>query len=131
MKQNGLHTPASLKTTPVIVQSFDEEAVRRVAADLPNVPRVFLTSQDSDVTPARLAGLARFATGIAPEKSVIARHPDVVARAHAAGLTVTSWTFSADEKTAFPSVREEMAHFLYALGVDALFTNNPDQFPRR
>jgi hypothetical protein len=24
-----------------------------------------------------------------------------------------------------------MTHFLYDLGIDALFTNNPDQFPRR
>jgi len=24
-----------------------------------------------------------------------------------------------------------MQHFLYDLGIDALFTNNPDQFPRR
>jgi len=43
---------------------------------------------------------------------------------------VTSWTFRADDKTAFPSVRDEMSHFLFTLGVDALFTNNPDQFPR-
>ena len=55
----------------------------------------------------------------------------MVARAHAAKLTVTSWTFRADEKTTYPSVRDEMSHFLYDLGIDALFTNNPDQFPRR
>jgi glycerophosphoryl diester phosphodiesterase len=24
-----------------------------------------------------------------------------------------------------------MKHFLYDLGIDALFTNNPDQFPRQ
>ena len=28
-------------------------------------------------------------------------------------------------------VREEMAKFLYDYGVDAVFTDNPDQFPRR
>jgi glycerophosphoryl diester phosphodiesterase len=44
---------------------------------------------------------------------------------------VTVWTFRADEKTSYPSVRDEMAHFLYTIGIDALFTNNPDQFPRR
>jgi glycerophosphoryl diester phosphodiesterase len=131
VKKTGLNTPASLKTTPVIIQSFDEEAIRRVAADLPNIPRVFLTSKDEDVVDARLRALGKFATGIAPEKYVIARHPDMVRRAHSAGLTVTSWTFRSDEKTEYPSVREEMAHFLYDLGIDALFTNNPDQFPRR
>jgi glycerophosphoryl diester phosphodiesterase len=130
VKKNGLEKPESLQKTPIIIQSFDEEAIRRVAADLPTIPRVFLTSKDDDVTDARLRELAKFSSGIAPEKYVIARHPDMVARAHAAKLTVTSWTFRADEKTEYPSVRDEMKHFLYDLGIDALFTNNPDQFPR-
>ena len=131
VRKNGLEKPESLRTTPVIIQSFDEEAIRRVAVDLPTVPRVFLTSRDEDVTEPRIRELAKFSTGIAPEKFVIARHPELVQRAHAAGLTVTSWTFRANEKTSFPSVRDEMSHFLYDLGIDALFTNNPDQFPRR
>ena len=132
VKKNGLEKPASLKTFPVIIQSFDESAIRRVAAELPTIPRVFLTSKDEDVTEARIKELATFATGIAPEKFVIARHPELVARAHAARLTVTSWTFRADDKEMkYPSVRDEMKHFLYELGIDALFTNNPDQFPRR
>jgi glycerophosphoryl diester phosphodiesterase len=131
IKKNGLENPESLTTTPIVIQSFDEESIRRVAVDLPTIPRVFLTQSEADITEARLAELATFATGIAPEKRVIAQHPDMVARAHAAGLTVTSWTFSASEKTSFASVRDEMAHYLYDLGIDALFTNNPDQFPRR
>jgi glycerophosphoryl diester phosphodiesterase len=131
VKKNRLDTPDSLKKMPVIIQSFDEETIRRVAKELPTIPRVFLTSKDEDVTDARLRELAKFSNGIAPEKFVIARHPDMVQRAHAAGLTVTSWTFKADEKTDYPNVREEMAHFLYTLGIDALFTNHPDQFPRR
>jgi glycerophosphoryl diester phosphodiesterase len=130
MKKNGLDRPESLRTTPVIIQSFDEAAIRRVATELPAVPRVFLTSNDADITDARLRELAGFTTGIAPEKAVVARHPEMVKAAHALGLTVTCWTFRADEKTTFPSVRDEMSHFLYDLGIDALFTNNPDQFPR-
>jgi glycerophosphoryl diester phosphodiesterase len=131
IRKNGLEKAESLKTTPVIIQSFDEGAIRRAAAELPTIPRVFLTSKDEDVTDARLRELKAFATGIAPNKNVIARHPEMVKAAHALGLTVTSWTFRADEKTQFPSVRDEMSHFLYTLGIDALFTNNPDQFPRR
>jgi glycerophosphoryl diester phosphodiesterase len=131
VKKNGLETPESLKKTPVIIQSFDEQAIHRVAVDLPTIPRVFLTSKDEDVTDARMRALAKFATGIAPEKFVIARHPEMVARAHAAGLSVTSWTFRSDEKTDYPSVAAEMSHFLYDLGIDALFTNNPDLFPRQ
>ena len=131
IRKNGLDKPESLKTTPVIIQSFDIEAVRQVSKDLPTVPRVFLTSRDEDVTEAKLRELKTFATGIAPEKVVVARHPELVKIAHDLGLTVTCWTFRADEKTKFPSVREEMAQFLYTYGIDALFTNNPDQFPRR
>ncbi len=131
VRKHGLDRPDSLKATPMVIQSFDEASVRRVARELPPIPRVFLTSDDHDVTDARLVALAMFATGIAPDKRVIARHPDMVARAHAAGLTVTSWTFRADEQTSYPSVREEMAQYLYTWGVDALFTNHPDLFPRR
>jgi glycerophosphoryl diester phosphodiesterase len=115
----------------VIFQSFDWDTVARVAKDLPTIPRVYLTSDDGDVSGLKMKELAGFATGIAPEKAVIARNPEMVARAHALGLTVTAWTFRAGEKTSYPSVRDEMAHFLYTLNIDALFTNNPDQFPRR
>lgn len=93
-------------------------------------PRI-LTSDAADVTDARLRALATFATGIAPDKALIAQHPDMIDRAHAAGLTVTAWTFRANEKTAYADVREEMAQFLYGWGVDTLFADNPDQFPRR
>ena len=131
VKKNGLETPASLKSMPVIIQSFDEDAIRRVSKELPSIPRVFLTSRDEDVTESRLRELKTFATGIAPEKRLVAAHPEMVKMAHAIGLTVTCWTFRADEKTAFASVKDEMSNFLYTLGIDALFTNNPDQFPRR
>jgi len=131
IRKNGLEKPESLRTTPVIIQSFDETAIRRVAKELPTIPRVLLTSNDADVATARLREVATFATGIAPEKAILARHPGMVAAAHNLRLTVTSWTFRADDKTSFPTVRDEMAHYLYTLGIDALFTNNPDQFPRR
>jgi glycerophosphoryl diester phosphodiesterase len=128
VKKNGLDRQESLRSTPMIIQSFDEATVRRSAAELPTVPRVFLTSRDADVTDARLRELAKFSTGIAPQKTVIARDPGMVKRAHAAGLTVTSWTFASGGNT---NVRDEMSQFLYTYGIDALFTNNPDQFPRR
>jgi glycerophosphoryl diester phosphodiesterase len=131
VKKNGLDTAESLKTTPIIIQSFDEATIRRMSKDLPTIPRVFLTSDGADVTDARLKELAGFATGIAPNKNVIAEHPDMVARAHALGLTVTAWTFGANEKVSQAAARDEMSQFLYKFGIDALFTNNPDLFPRR
>jgi len=44
---------------------------------------------------------------------------------------VTVYTFRSAETGTFPDVRSEMAHYLWKLGVDAVFTDNPDQFPRR
>jgi glycerophosphoryl diester phosphodiesterase len=131
IKKNGLEKPESLKTTPIIIQSFDEEAVRRVAVDLPTIRRILLIDTGGDVSDARLREIAKYATGVGPTKSLIAGRPALVKTAHDLGMTVTSWTFRANEKTTYPNVRAEMSHFLYDLGIDALFTNDPDQFPRR
>src|SRR5262249_22196 len=62
VKKNKLDTAESLKTMPVIIQSFDETAVRRVAQELPTIPRVFLTGDDRDITEVRLKELKTFAT---------------------------------------------------------------------
>lgn len=131
VKKHNLDTAESLKKTPVIIQSFDRPTIKRMSMELPSVPRVFLTSDEKDITDAQLKDLATFAQGIAPEKRLVATHPDLVTRAHALGLTVTIWTVRSDEKTSYASAKDEMAQFLYTWGVDAIFTNNPDQFPRR
>ena len=132
VKTNGLDRPESLKTTPMIVQSFDEPTVRRIARELPGVPRILLMeSFGSGMTDARLRDIKSFATGIGPAKALLEAQPDVVTRAHAAGLTVTAYTFRTTSHGRFPTVRDEMSHFLYTLGIDALFTDNPDQFPRK
>ena len=132
VKKNGLDRPESLKTTPMIVQSFDEPTVRRIAQELPGVPRILLMeSFGSGMSDARLRDIKRFATGIGPAKALLEAQPDVVTRAQAAGLTVTAYTFRSTNTGRFPSVRDEMSHYLYTLGIDAVFTDNPDQFPRK
>ena len=81
-------------------------------------------------TPDKLKEIAAWANGIGPNKAILEKTPDIVAWAHAAKLTVTPWTFRASSTGKYPSVQEEMKHFLFTLGVDALFTDNPDLFPR-
>ena len=132
VKKNGLDRPKSLETTPMIVQSFDEPTVRRLARELPTVPRVFLMESFGDgMSDARLRDIKSFATGIGPAKALLLAQPDVVKRAQAAGLTVTAYTFRSRNTGMFPSVRDEMSHFVHTLGIDAAFTDNPDQFPRQ
>ena len=79
----------------------------------------------------KLKEIASWATGVGPNKAIVAARPESSTWAHAAGLTVTPWTFRSSNTGAFASVREEMAKFLYDYDVDAVFTDNPDQFPRQ
>ena len=130
LRKNGL---VANPKTPVIIQSFDDTALKQLARDLPQVPRVYLVDPQSAArldTADKLKDIATWASGVAPNKVIVAAHPELVKWAHDAGLTVTLWTFRS-AATTFPSVRDEMARFLYELGVDAVFTDNPDQFPRR
>lgn len=119
--------------TPLVLQSFDDATLKASAVDLPQVPRVFLVApQDAGRidSPDKLKEMAAWATGIGPNKAILEKTPDVVAWAHAAKLTVTPWTFRASQPGKYPNVTEEMKHFLFTLGVDELFTDNPDLFPR-
>jgi glycerophosphoryl diester phosphodiesterase len=129
MKKNSLPDAK----TPLVVQSFDEATIKAVAAVLPGVPRVWLVEAhwaDRVDSEAKVKAVATWATGLGPNKQLLSSRPELVQWAHAAGLTVTPWTFRASTTTS-GSVREEMARFLYEYNVDALFTDNPDQFPRR
>lgn len=119
--------------TPVIIQSFDETTVKQLASAMPGVPRVILVEAREFArldSPDEIKAIAGWATGLGPNKAIVESEPQIVEWAHAAGLTVTPWTFRSSNTGSYPSVREEMAKFLYAYGVDALFTDNPDQFPR-
>jgi glycerophosphoryl diester phosphodiesterase len=131
LKKNGLLADPK---TPVIIQSFDEVTIKALARDLPQVPRAWLVEpRDAPRldSPDKLKEIAGWATGIAPNKAIVAARPEVVSWAHSAGLTVTLWTFRSSAVGSFASVKDEMEKFLYGYGVDAVFTDNPDQFPPR
>ena len=53
--------------------------------------------------------------------------------AHAEGMTVTPYTFRSSDtaRAGFTSVDDEMSFYLYKLDVDAVFTDNPDKFPKK
>jgi glycerophosphoryl diester phosphodiesterase len=133
LRRNELDRVGADPKTPVIAQSFDPDTLRAVQKALPSLPRVrLLAGSDSAVLSANgLREVATYATGIGPAKSLIDRRPDLVALAHDAGLTVTPYTFAARSPGRFDVVQAEMRYFLYDLGADALFTDNPDLFPRQ
>ncbi|MGV3518411.1 glycerophosphodiester phosphodiesterase family protein [Luteitalea sp.] len=157
LRRNGL-VGVTFKGRPVVhLQVFEEDSVRRLARVLPEVPRSFLIGSADGakrwLTPAGLAEVKTFATGIAPAYQIVERMPDLVAQAHAAGLTVVPYTFALrpakdpypdapaewrkaidDSLRTLPTTREAltmaMRRFVEQHKVDGLFTDNPDLFPR-
>ena len=135
LRAYGLDRQGADPATPVYLQSFSPESLRVLRHDLGvDLHLTFLLSGGSEaaewLTPEGLARVRDFADGIGPSKSILLARPDVVSRAHEAGLTVIPYTFRADDSGRFPTAAAEMAFFLYDLGVDGLFTNEPDLFPR-
>lgn len=135
LEANGL-VGATVRGRPaVLLQSFEEDSIRRLARVLPDVPRTFLIgSPDAAarwLTADGLQDMATFATGVGPMKALVAQRPALVREAQAAGLTVVPWTFRASNVPApHGDVTAEMRTFLVDYGVDGLFTDNPDLFPR-
>jgi glycerophosphoryl diester phosphodiesterase len=134
LKKHKLDTPKADPRTPVLIQSFSPASLRKLAFEMKTkLPLVLLVSNGAEqewLTPAGLKEARKFASGIGPAKGLIEANPLLVQWAHAAGLTVTPYTFRAGLSGKYKDVREEMRHFLFTYRVDALFTDNPDQFPR-
>ena len=138
VQRRGLAVAMADGRPRLVAQSFDEQAVRELTATLTQVPRTFLIGGGAVAErwlrgPETLKEMAAFATDLGASKGLITRTPAIVEWAHAAGMTVTPYTFRAAGQGAaeLAAVGAEMRHFLYELGVDALFTDNPDRFPRQ
>lgn len=136
LKANNLDTRDGNPTSPVIIQSFSAESLRKIRKAGSRLPLTFLVS-DLDpqrgrwLTDAGLQQVRAFADGLGPAKALLLADPTLAARAHSVGLTLTPYTFRSAGVPPGKTVKEEMSDFLYRIGVDALFTDNPDQFPRR
>jgi glycerophosphoryl diester phosphodiesterase len=134
LDRNGLRGAKADAKTPVILQTFGQASARELAQIKIGVPVVLLLGNDEGFkTAEQLKAWKGIVTGFGPAKNIVFRNPDFVKWAHAEGMTVTPYTFRSSDvtKSGFRDVSEEMSHYLYTLGVDALFTDNPDKFPRK
>lgn len=115
---------------PVFVQSFDAESLRIVGGRL-DVPLVRLLGSE----PAELREVARYAHAIGPPKEAVT--VGLVEEAHGAGLQVHPYTFRNENAFLPPDLRTSADRAAYgnalaeyeryrALGVDGLFSDNPD-----
>lgn len=108
LRSNGLPN----RHVPVFVESFEEPSLQAVHA-VSDVPLIQLINGP---VPADLEPIHRYAAGIGVDKSRVT--PAVVARAHAEQLEVHAFTFA----NATPADYREY----FGMGVDAVFTDNPD-----
>ena len=132
LDQHGLRGPKADAKTPVILQTFGQPSARKLAQMRIGVPVVLLlNSAEGFDTADRLKAWKGIVQGFGPAKAIVLRNPDFVKWAHAEGLSVTPYTFRSSDSGGFKDVTAEMSHYLYTLGVDALFTDNPDKFPRK
>jgi glycerophosphoryl diester phosphodiesterase len=134
LRKNRLDRPGADAKTPVIIQSFSAESLKLLRREYGcKLPLVYLfggSAAKRYTTAEGLREIKTFADGIGPNKAVVLEHPELVREAKKLGMSVTVWTFRDGQTGKFPGVRQEMAYFLRDLGVDALFTDNPDKFPR-
>jgi glycerophosphoryl diester phosphodiesterase len=134
LDKHGLRGPKADPKTPVILQTFGQASARELARIKIGVPVALLLGSDEGFkTAEQLKAWKGIVQGFGPAKQIVFRNPDFVKWAHAEGMTVTPYTFRSSDasKSGFRDVSEEMSHYLYKLGVDALFTDNPDKFPRK
>jgi len=132
LDKNGLRGPKADPKTPVILQTFGQSSARRLAEIKIGVPvALLLGSAEGFQTAAQIKAWKGIVQGFGPAKQIVLKNPDFVKWAHAEGMTVTPYTFRASDPGAFKDVTAEMSHYLFTLGVDAVFTDNPDKFPRK
>ena len=117
---------------PIFVQSFEEESLRRLRELGSELPQVFLMAEVEQyrrfLSAEGMAGVAAFADGIGPAKTMLERQPELIGWAHEAGLTVHPYTFRADQvPDRHDSHEAELERFLFELGVDGVFTDYPDR----
>jgi glycerophosphoryl diester phosphodiesterase len=99
----------------VVVSSFGLAAIDRVRALDPSIPTGYLISARWDQVGALQRAVDGGHTAFHPHASVVT--PDLVARAHAAGLAVNTWTVDDPDRVRW---------LVEECGVDAIITNVPD-----
>jgi len=132
LKKNKLFEWGSDTKTPVIIQSFSPASLQRLREYKSRLPHLLLIGDQTSeyLREAGMPKVLNFANGLGPAKEILAGNPTLVKRAHSLGLSVTPYTFRNGDIGGFASLREQMVFFLRQLDVDAVFTDNPDLFPR-
>lgn len=132
LKNNKLDQPGADPKTPVVIQSFSHASLKKLRNEYQcKLPLLLLYDRASRETfsTENLRELKKLVEGVGPSKLLVDQFPELIKNSHDAGLSVTIYTCRSRQTGKFENVNSEMKHYL-KLGVDAIFTDNPDQFPR-
>src|SRR4030095_9413811 len=112
LKKNRMEAVGADPKTPVIIQSFSAESLRKMRSHFKTkLSLTFLIGADPQNRWVSVGGVKmvkEFADGIGPAKALIERNPEITRWAHDAGLTVTPYTFRSASTGRFKDAREEM-----------------------
>lgn len=135
LARNGLSTLEGQKTTPIVIQSFYEQSLRRLrelGGDNYTLTQLVWFEQYNDcMTDAGLDRVAKYANGVGPFLSMVLPPNDSrIYEAHKRGLQVHVWkAHEAFPPARFPDRKSYMKYLLDDLHVDGIFTDWPDEFP--
>jgi glycerophosphoryl diester phosphodiesterase len=117
---------------PIVVQSFDAGFLIRMNAVAPVRLAMLYSSPDEeggDMNGYPLDAVAQFADGLGANKALLLNadgtSTGLLEDAHALGLEVHAWTVRDDRAPLVGDSVEDELRALYALGVDAVFTDFP------
>jgi glycerophosphoryl diester phosphodiesterase len=118
--------------SPVVIQSFDPDFLQRLRPETPLPLAMLISSPDEagyNAGGLSLQEIAAFADGVGANKAMLL-NPDgsstgYLEAAHALELDIHVWTVRDDRAPLTGDTVEDELRALYALGVDAVFTDHP------
>jgi glycerophosphoryl diester phosphodiesterase len=134
LAENGLDSAEAQAATPVYIQSFSPDSLKRMRAQTGSVYRLIqlVRTAQADIlmTDKGLAEVAEYATGIGPSLRILLSDPSRAVAARRVGLEIHPYTVRASDLPAgFSDASSLMSYLFDEIGVTGVFTDNPDLFP--
>ena len=131
LKKNGLDKPGADSRTPVLLQSFDKNSLGNMKANGVDLPMIWLHFYGTKNLESRIPEAVKLGFAAMGPCKIDMKTPAFIEKCHAAGLRVIEYTYDAAYlPEGIPNITVEMSQHLYDFGVDGMFTNNPDMFPK-
>lgn len=136
LEANGFATEEGQRATPIFVQSFSPQSLKRMRALTGKTYRLIQLVSGGQaaelMSEEGLDKVAEYAAGVGPTITILTDDRTRIEAAHRRGLLLHPYTVSTRSvQNGFPGPREFTEYLLYELGVDGVFTDYPDLFPRR